>query len=408
MQIKYTGLDPKFFLRAFSDLTGGGADFTLVGAPTSSEITVMQPKFGATTVVKGTGMTFTSSGVFTGGTIDEMSFYRKGADGDTSAEFLDIGWSAVAAFSAIAKASTGDFSELTALLNSEDKLSLQGAASTTAIVSKLVLDPLLSVPFEIRASNFDDRLEGGSGDDFIFARSGDDTVNGGSGADFLDGGRGNDILRGGSATVNGTDSNTILGGGGDDLIKGENGRDFLTGGTGSDTFFGLDGNDVLKGGTGADLIYGGSGRDKIIGGAGADSIYGGLGRDKINGGKHSDEIYGGAKSDKILGGAGGDQLYGGKGVDVITGGTGNDVLYGEGGSDLFVFTASVDEGTDHIMDFTNNRDKINIVGGTATDVSIASSGVGDVDTTITLASGTQIIIDGVDVANIGLDDINFV
>ncbi|WP_309247291.1 tandem-95 repeat protein [Shewanella sp. VB17] len=77
-----------------------------------------------------------------------------------------------------------------------------------------------STLFDIsRTDDGNDVIDGGKGDDVIFAQGGEDKLNGGSGEDTLLGGSGNDIL------IGGDDSDTLIGGLGNDI---------LTGGTSSD------------------------------------------------------------------------------------------------------------------------------------------------------------------------------
>ncbi len=108
----------------------------------------------------------------------------------------------------------------------------------------------------------DDIIEGGAGNDTVFANSGDDVVTDtGGGDDSIYGQGGNDTLS------SGTGDDTVSGGTGNDTLNGEAGNDLLIGG---------DGNDAVDGGTGNDTIYGGGDSDTIAGGDGDDLIYGGL------------------------------------------------------------------------------------------------------------------------------------
>jgi len=100
-----------------------------------------------------------------------------------------------------------------------------------------------------------DTLNGGAGDDRIFAGAGRDSVLGGDGNDKLQGMEDADTLRGG----NGNDS--VIGGNSDDSLFGDAGNDTLLGDVGLDTLNGGAGNDVLVGGNGSDVLLGGGGRD---------------------------------------------------------------------------------------------------------------------------------------------------
>jgi Ca2+-binding RTX toxin-like protein len=82
----------------------------------------------------------------------------------------------------------------------------------------------------------------------------------------------------------------MIGDDGDDLMKitvtlptlpGDTGIDFV-GGEGSDTLIGSTSSDFLAGNTGTDRILGGGGKDYISGGAAADRLTGGGGSDTFN------------------------------------------------------------------------------------------------------------------------------
>ena len=158
----------------------------------------------------------------------------------------------------------------------------------------------------------DDTMDGGAGDnDFLnYYFSADavafDLSNQGAGQvvsasqgtdlasnfeNVLGSGKGDDTLRGDSA------GNVIQGYGGADSIDGAGGDDFLNGGGFDDTLLGGDGNDTVLGDYGDDLLGGGNDDDNLAGGAGDDSVYGGAGSDRINGGTGADLLVGGAQGD---------------------------------------------------------------------------------------------------------------
>ncbi|MBI1986286.1 MAG: FecR domain-containing protein, partial [Rhodospirillales bacterium] len=134
-------------------------------------------------------------------------------------------------------------------------------------------------------------IDGGAGDDIIFARAGDDVVLGGEGNDILDGGAGADVLDGGAGVDTASYAESLAGvivnlasgqgfGGdaeGDTLINIEN----LTGSSFSDVLTGNDGDNVLVGGGGDDVLAGGGGDDVLIGGEGNDVMIGGEGKDTV-------------------------------------------------------------------------------------------------------------------------------
>lgn len=78
--------------------------------------------------------------------------------------------------------------------------------------------------------------------------------------------------------------------------------------------------------------------------------------DTINGRDGNDHMYGLGGNDILSGGAGNDMLDGGAGDDVLKGGLGNDRLIGGAGADQFRFASN--GGTDTVVDYTDNSDKI--------------------------------------------------
>ncbi|WP_297897412.1 type I secretion C-terminal target domain-containing protein [Shewanella sp.] len=92
-----------------------------------------------------------------------------------------------------------------------------------------------------------------------------------------------------------------------------------------------------------------------------DTVNLGQGDDAVYGGEGSQMIYGGAGNDLLMGEGGIDGLRGGDGNDTLIGGLGDDVLRGDSGADKFVWRyADADNGTDHIMDFNANQDKLDL------------------------------------------------
>lgn len=206
-----------------------------------------------------------------------------------------------------------------------------------------------------------DSLEGGTGNDTVFGQSGDDVLVGGGGHDLLIGGNGNDSAEGG----NGND--TLYGQSGNDLMYGGEGDDYLHGSFHNDTLYGGEGNDTLNGGSREDLLQGDGGDDDISGVTGNDTLMGDSGNDTLRGGSGLDLLYGGVGADLLAGGNHSDMLYGGEGNDTVlgqsghdtlSGGTGNDLLIGGTHSDTFVFNDGDER--DHIKDFENNADTIQL------------------------------------------------
>jgi Ca2+-binding RTX toxin-like protein len=178
---------------------------------------------------------------------------------------------------------------------------------------------------EATGAGGNDTIDGGLGDDIVFAGGGDDQVDGGDGADVVFGDGGKDV---------------ILGGIGNDILVGDNygagvpyGDDYLSGGDGNDWLYGTGGNDTLEGGAGNDVLLGDGngtadeGADVLVGGAGDDTLYG----------------YG--QDDVLLGGEGNDTLDGNEGDDVLIGGAGADTLIGEAGNDTLIDDSPLGEMT---------------------------------------------------------------
>lgn len=135
----------------------------------------------------------------------------------------------------------------------------------------------------IYGNHLSNGINGGDGNDMIWAKGGNDLVIGGLGDDFIDGGTGSDGLEGGSG------NDRIYGGDGNDIMYGDSsgyfeasikdGNDRLFGGNGNDVIYGQGGNDHLDGGSGDDFLDGGIGNDRLIGGSGNDYMIGGRGGD---------------------------------------------------------------------------------------------------------------------------------
>lgn len=143
----------------------------------------------------------------------------------------------------------------------------------------------------ISGSDANDKLQGTSGDDVIWAGDGNDVIRGLGGDDTICAGKGND---------------RIFGGGGNDTLYGAAGKDKISGGTGNDFLYGEDDVDSLKGGNGNDILVGGDQSDRLRGGKGDDTIRGDRGNDRMWGGSGDDHLEGGPQSDRVSGGSGQD------------------------------------------------------------------------------------------------------
>lgn len=289
----------------------------------------------------------------------------------------------------------------------------------------------------ITGNNAGNLLIGAGGIDEIFGAGGNDMIRGGSGADRLDGGEGIDTLDYSDAT-----SRVFV--------------SFLTGTTrggfsGRDTFtafekvVGSDHNDVLtadnlgrelSGGAGADTITGGTGRDTVIGGAGADTMDGGSGVDTLSyatsrnyvsvdlasgqtfGDDAAGDVFFGFEN--LRGGTVSDALYGNDARNVISGGAGGDYIDGRGGDDLLI-GGSGDEGYyfglysgfDRIRDFTAGGTEDRLILSemgpffATFDQVIAVAEQQGADTVITFGTGLGIVLEGVNKADLTIDDLVF-
>ena len=252
-----------------------------------------------------------------------------------------------------------------------------------------------------------DAMEGGGGDDTLFAREGDDTVNGGAGRDYLFGESGDDTLTGGDGT------DYLYGGYGADVLEGGAGDDILNGGY-EDTHWG-NGNDTYLFGRGAghDKIYDDDGvegnvdtilvaeditpddvtlqhtvegltltindtddkltvpywfwndsnRYQIERIEFADGTVWDVDTIKqmvLQGTSGDDLLFGYSSADTIQGYAGADKIYGRAGNDIIEAGSGADIVEGEDGDDLL----KGEDGADSLKGGTGND---TLLGGAGAD-----------------------------------------
>jgi serralysin len=234
---------------------------------------------------------------------------------------------------------------------------------------------------EIVGNEAGNALAGGGGQDTMSGETGNDTLQGGAGNDQLDGGSGSDLLDGGDGddrllgapgigpAGSGHEADYYMGGAGADTITGGPVNEHIYGNELSTTAGAADGADSLSGGDGLDYIQGNAGADRIDGGGGSDRLYGGADNDAIIGDGGADYLQGNKGADSLLGGADNDTIRGGADNDTLSGGAGLDQMFGDAGGDRFVFAAG-DAGfatagaaayaTDHVMDFGNGADLIQL------------------------------------------------
>jgi Ca2+-binding RTX toxin-like protein len=180
--------------------------------------------------------------------------------------------------------------------------SLGALVDDVQITSTSVVDDVADV---LSGGTGNDTIDGGAGNDTIDGGVGNDNINGGTGDDSIAFGAGDDTVQGGDGNDYIDDAIGTLENGAN-LLDGGGGNDTIWAGAGSDTIYGDAGNDALNGETGADSIYGGSGNDLIDGGDEADLLDGGADHDVILGGADNDTIIGGAGTDSLYGGTGND------------------------------------------------------------------------------------------------------
>ena len=250
--------------------------------------------------------------------------------------------------------------------------------------------------YELRSTDFNDRITGGDSSESFILRRGNDTLDGGAGFDLLrydrsrveavtvdlEAGTSTGVWRGDNFTHTISNIEHVRGSNsGDDNLSGANGTNvYLDGRGGNDTLLGRDGDDTLKGNSGDDSIDGGAGNDTAnFNVASADvsvtkdgdvyTIVSDDGTDMVTnvesfhfsdatltatqmdekagittppadpvdetGTAGDDTLTGGDGNDRLVGGDGNDQLIGGDGADTLNGGEGDDtILGGESAEDL--------------------------------------------------------------------------
>lgn len=200
-------------------------------------------------------------------------------------------------------------------------------------------DPLSPFPGEIspRLSGIE-RIQAGGGNDVVDLTSRryeyDDVR--------IDGGIGNDTLWANS---------------GADVLVGNAGHDNLYGGAGNDTLHGGEDNDILDGGRGADTMIGGTGNDTYVIDEIGDTITESAheGKDTVKsaisyslGANVENLTLTGTAAINATGNAQNNILTGNGGANVLAGGAGNDTLKGGAGKDTYLFNRG--DGQDKIFD----------------------------------------------------------
>ena len=290
------------------------------------------------TLFKGSGFTFDSADVPTGGTVTSVRYVI-----NSSTALLLTGLS-------IAATAVHDFASQN---NTQGLLSLALSGADT-----------------LNGTPFADVLSGYAGNDILKGAGGKDVLDGGAGTDtalYTDktgavvvalkaaanatvtvGGVAEDTIRNIENITGGSGADTLTGDRFANVLNGGAGNDTLRGGGGADTLIGGRGNDFLNGNSGSDTVdysrdaASGGTRGVIVnllgngtqGGLPADTAKDGFGNTdtvtnipNVIGTKFNDQIYGGNHANALSGGAGNDLINGGLGKDVLTGGAGNDTFF---------------------------------------------------------------------------------
>jgi len=243
------------------------------------------------------------------------------------------------------------------------------------------------------------------GEDFFFTEV-SETLNGGDGDDWVWAG-------GGGVPGNG---DSVIGGiGNDTLVASEFGSDTLDGGIGNDFLSGEFGNNTLLGGAGNDTLDGGGGIDSLDGGAQSDFVSYEF-TDGSNGNfavtidlannqatdfegntdtlVNIENAIGSIQGDTIIGDAGINELIGAAGGDTMTGGASADTFTWRAQSDLdFDFNGLID-GIDELTDFSGAGE------GDLLDISQLLSDLGA--SQVNVDSFFQTVIDGGDNSKVNL------
>ena len=268
-------------------------------------------------------------------------------------------------------------------------------------------------------------IDGGSGDDTVYAGDGSDTIQAGEGNDYIDAGAGADTMAGGTGNDtyivdNSGDVVTELPDSGFDTVQSSvtyelpadvenlaltgtsdiNGTgnaldNVITGNTSANMLYGLEGNDTLTGNADNDTLDGGLGADTLIGGAGNDTYYidnigdaitenANEGTDTVNSnitytlganlenltlaGTDSINASGNELNNILTGNAGNNILDGKEGADIMSGGAGNDTYIVDNAGD--VVNELANEGNDTVysaIDHTlgSNIENLILTGDTA-------------------------------------------
>ena len=195
-------------------------------------------------------------------------------------------------------------------------------------------------------------------------------------------------------------SNTLDGGGGDDVIYAEGNNSIHDAGDGSYDRVTVGGAEAPALAVQLQIANPELQSDMLSGGEGNDSLYGGRGSDVLSGGAGNDHLRGGAGNDTLAGDDGDDFFYAEKGDDEIWGGgTGFDIGMADGIDTIdysanlkpieITFDGSSTDSTIRILDGAGGTDTLKSI-----ERIIGTSGYDVVQINGEIKSGTELTIDG--------------
>jgi len=219
---------------------------------------------------------------------------------------------------------------------------------------------------------------GGIGNDTLFAYADENTLNGGAGTDTL-------IVKSSNSLLNGDAGNDLLNSMGDD--------NHLNGGEGDDGLEAFGSNSSLKGDAGNDILFADGANSNLDGGTGNDTLFAEGEYSNLDGGEGDDFLDATANNSSLIGGAGNDNLYAFGDYSHLNGGEGNDFLETFGNKNSLVGGAGNDTlyafGEDSMLEGGTGNDKLYVNANYGT----ANGGQGnDLITLGDGVSGTSLIL----------------
>jgi hypothetical protein len=254
-----------------------------------------------------------------------------------------------------------------------------------------------------------DLIQAGSGHDTVTVTGTNATINGGYGSSTLlvdDSAGSNTLIKvsagatitGASAsvtTINAYGDTTVSGGAGGTVYNEQNGTLKFVGLGGSVTVTGgpAAGNDTLYGASGANIVLASQAHDNIF--VANDPHYGADGDVTLNGAQAGggNEFWAGSGNATLIGGSGGDTLVGGMGAATVIGGAGSNA----NAFDLFANNsgAATDMTIENFGAVAGNRLTLFGFGRSAVADAIAQADQTGAGTTLHLANGATIVVEGV-------------